>query len=124
MIAAALLAAAAIWLILLESKSYSRAVCRRINEFGYNVSPSDFYTQGYGVNTSIAEVVKEDLAVIIRQSRACGFSADVNKVGAVELMLCKLDDTRVLFVYLVDKEPELVFIEDTETKETFPLADK
>ena len=51
--AAVIFVIAMIWLALLESSSYTRALCVRLKSFGYSVSPSDFYTQGYGANTSI-----------------------------------------------------------------------
>lgn len=120
--AAAILLIAIVWLVILESGSYTRKVCTRINEFGYHVSPSDLYTKGYGSNTSISEVLTEDLTEICEQSRACGFGADTLKTGRVELMLWNIDNENVMVIWLVDKEPELVFIEKRSTGETSPIG--
>ncbi|MBO4848507.1 MAG: hypothetical protein J5586_05065 [Clostridia bacterium] len=121
-IALGLFLAAAVWLAILESKSYTRALCTRINSFGYSVSPADLYTQAYGNEKSISEVVEEDLETVIEQSKGRGFDADVNRVGRVELMLWHMSDGRVMVIYLVDREPELVFIEDPDTGDTFPIG--
>ena len=125
--AGAILLIAVIWLILLEAHSYTRAVCRRINEYGYAVSPSDFYTQGYGTNTSIAEVftgemTAEELKKAAELSRECGFPADFEKIGTVEVMLWNMGRDEIMIVYLTDREPQLVFIEDLETHEIRSIA--
>ena len=122
--AALILSAAIIWLVLLESRSYTRAVCRRLEEFGYRLSPADFYTQGFGAGTSISRVVGVDLTEAAELSRACGFPGDTEKTGLVELMLCRLDGNRVLYVYVVDREPELVFIEDVSSGTLAPVNGK
>ena len=106
-----------IWLALLESSSYTRALCVRLKSFGYSVSPSDFYTQGYGANTSIEQVMQgeltaEEIAKAVSLSKESGFPADITKVGKVELMLMQLGSEKVMIVYLTDKTPQLAFIED------------
>ena len=116
--AGVIFAAAMVWLIFIESGSYIRKVCGRINSFGYHLTPSDFFLQGYGTNTSIEELFDEELLTVVTLSRDCGFSADIKKVGTVEVMLCELDEDRVLIVYLVDKEAELAFIENRTTGST------
>lgn len=121
-VAGAIFLIAMIWLIVLENGSYTAKVCRRINEFGYHVAPSDFYTRGYGSNTSISAVTNEDLSEVIEQSRECGFSADVEKKGVVELMLRDMGDGRILVVWLVEREPELVFIEEKDTGKTYKIG--
>lgn len=120
--AAAILIIAAVWLILLESTSYTRKLCTRINSFGYSIGPSDLYTKGYGMKTSISAVIEEDLAQVKEQSRACGFSADTEKIGRVELMLWDMDGENVMIIWLVDREPELAFIENRSTGETKPIG--
>ena len=121
-IAGCIFLAAMVWLIVLASTSYTARLCRRINGFGYHAGPSDFYTRGYGTNTSISEVIEEDLAEVMLQSRACGFPADVTKIGKVELMLWDMEDGKVMVVWLVDREPELVFIEETGTGKTYKIG--
>ncbi len=116
MIAAAVIfAGAMVWLILLESHSYTRALCTRLGEYGYAVSPADLYSRGYGKDTSIVRVAGEDLSEACELSRAKGFAANVEKNGLVELMLYNVDGERVMYIWLVDREPELVFIEDMGT---------
>lgn len=115
--AAVIFVIAMIWLALLESSSYTRALCVRLKSFGYSVSPSDFYTQGYGANTSIEQVMQgeltaEEIAKAVSLSKECGFPADITKVGTVELMLMQLGSEKVMIVYLTDKTPQLAFIED------------
>ncbi|MBQ4448340.1 MAG: hypothetical protein II897_08625 [Clostridia bacterium] len=115
--AAVIFVIAMIWLALLESSSYTRALCVRLKSFGYSVSPSDFYTQGYGANTSIEQVMQgeltaEEIAKAVSLSKESGFSADITKVGTVELMLMQLGSEKVMIVYLTDKTPQLAFIED------------
>lgn len=122
-IAAALIIAAVVWLIVLESGSYTRKVCQRINGFGYHITPDDLYTKGYGDNTCIADVIGEDLSEVISQSKACGFPADVEKTGRVELLLWNRDGENVMVIWLTDREPQLVFIENRTTGETRPIGE-
>lgn len=122
-IACALFVFAIVWLVVLESTSYTRMVCRRINGFGYHLAPNDLYLKGYGDGTSIDEVLDEDLSLVIMQSRACGFPAETGKTGRVELMLWNMDDKRVMVIWLTDREPQLVFIEDSATGETRPIGE-
>lgn len=125
--AAAIFIIAMVWLALLEKSSYTRALCGRLKGFGYSVSPSDFFTQGYGANTSIAAVMQgelsqEEIAEAVSLSKENGFSADIDKVGTVELMLWRMDPDRVMIVYLLDKTPELVFIENRATGGILPIG--
>ena len=120
-LAGAILLTAIIWLAVLESGSYTRAVCRRINSFGYHVSPSDLYSQGYGNDTSISQVVGGELDEVRELSRECGFSAETERTGKVELLLWQMDDTRVMVIWLLDREPELVFIEETGTDNVYSI---
>jgi hypothetical protein len=127
--AGVILLAAIVWLILLETHSYTRAFCKRINEYGYAVSPSDFYSQGYGTNTSIAEVftgemTAEELENAVELSKECGFAGDTDKVGTVEVMLWNMGKDEIMIVYLTDREPQLVFIENMETHEVRSIANK
>lgn len=121
--AGALLLVAVIWLILLESNSYVRNVCGRINKFGYHVSPASFYMQVYGSNTSLDELIDEDIDLLCSLSSTAGFGADVSKKGLVELMLWNMDDQNIMYVWLVDREPELVFIENCITHEVQPIGE-
>ena len=121
-VALILIAAAVVWIIVLENGSYTRDLCKKINSYGYNVSPSDLYSKAYGSNTSISKVLDEDLSVVSEQSMQCGFPADINRVGTVEMMLWRMNDGKVMVIYLLDHMPELVFIEDPETGETRPIG--
>ena len=120
--AAVIFAAAMIWLAVLESHSYLRDICERINEFGYRLSPADFYSQSFGSDTSIEKLSGRDLEEAKALSASCGFGADTSKTGKVELLLCKLDSDRVLYVYTVDHEPELVFIESISKGTLSPIG--
>ena len=119
--AAAILVIAIVWLVLLESNSYTRAVCTRINGFGYALSPADLYTQGYGSDTSISAVIGKDISEPVRCSRERGFDADVDSKGLVELMLYDIDSTHVMYVWLLDRAPQIVFIEDISTGDISPI---
>lgn len=124
----AVLAIAAVWAVLLESKSYTRALCGRINEFGYSVTPSDLYSQGYGRDTSIAEVMggkltDEEILTAVKLSEEKCFDARIDEKGSVELMLWNMDDNRVMVVYLLNREPQLVFIENISTGEISPVGE-
>ena len=119
--AAALLIIAVVWLIVLESNSYVRAVCTRINGFGYSLSPADLYTQGYGADTSISAVIGKDISEPVSASRERGFGAETEKSGLVELMLYDIDATHVMYIWLLDRQPQLVFIEDMETGGISPI---
>ncbi len=112
-----ILAAAVIWLIILESNSYTRAVCKSINAFGYHCAPSDFYLKGYGADVSISELVEQDLSEPVELSKKCGYEADVLSKGVVELMLWNMGEDRIMCVWLVDRQPQLVYIENTKTNE-------
>ncbi len=120
--AGVLLAVAVIWLVVLELTSSVRDVCDSINRFGYSVTPNDFYSQGYGTDTSIDELLDEDISTVVEQSRECGFPADTERIGKVELLLWNMDDERVMFVYTVDGEAELVFIQEIDTQNTYPIG--
>lgn len=119
--AAAILISAVVWLIVLESTSYTRRLCKVINTHGYHVSPSDLYPKSYGNGRSISDMIEEDPALIVEYSKACGFPAEIEKTGEVELMLWKMDEERVMVIWLVDNEPELVFIENTKTGAVSPI---
>ena len=115
---------AVVWLIILESTSYTRALTNRINTFGYNVSPGELDIRPYGKDTSIAEVADRDLSLVTALSIDCGFSADIEKKGLVEVALWRVDSEKVMVIYLVDRSPELAFIEDTATGEVLPITKK
>ncbi len=122
--AGALLLIAAVWLILLESNSYVRKACTRINGFGWNSSPDCFFTQGYGSGVSIGEVIGKDCSEPVSLSKECGFGADIAKKGLVELMLWDIDSDNVMYVWLLDREPQLVFIETVSTGRLRPISEK
>ena len=113
---------AIVWLINLESKSYTRDLCTRINSFGYNVAPGDLNIRSYGKDISISEVMDEDLFEVELLSAQCGFNADTAKKGLVELALWRVDEDRIMVIYLVDRTPELAFIENTSTGEVLPIG--
>lgn len=123
-LAGALFLIAVVWLILLESNSYVRRACTRINEFGYASSPDDFFTQGYGSGKSIAEVIGTDCSEPAALSRECGFDADTDTRGLVELMLWNIDSDSVMYVWLLDREPQLVFTESISTGLLRPISEK
>ncbi len=120
--AGAILVIALVWLVLLETRGYARGVCSRINGFGYSVSPADFCTQGYGSGASIGEVIGKDCSNIEELSRQAGFEADTETKGLVELMLYNINDDDVMYVWLLDGEPQLVFIESLKSGEVRPIS--
>ena len=113
--AGAIFVIAVVWMILLESNSYVRRACGRINGFGWSCAPDDFFTQGYGSGVSIAEVIEDDISEPVSLSKECGFDADTETKGLVELMLWNIDSDSVMYVWLLDREPQLVFIESIST---------
>lgn len=123
-IACAILLAAVIWLIILESTSYTRKVCGMINRFGYHVTPDDLYLKGFGDNTSIDELLDEDLSAVTAQSLESGFPAETGRIGRVELMLWNMDGENVMVIWLTDRIPQLVFIENRSTGETKSIGSK
>ena len=126
--AGAILLIALIWLALLESKSSVRAVCRRINEFGYSVSPGDLYLQGYGSDMNIRGlledkgITREEADKLIELSKSCGFGGDVDRNGKVELLIWQADGQRVMLIYTVDGAPELVFFESISSGEASAIG--
>ena len=127
-VAAGLFVIAMIWLALLERSSYTRALCQRLRGFGYSLSPSDFYTQGYGTDTSIeavlqGELTAEEIENVRGLSKSRDFPADTEKIGTVELMLCELGGDKVMVVYLTDKVPQLAFIECVGTGEVLAIGE-
>ena len=105
-----------------------RGVCARVNEYGYRVSPDDLVLEGYSEETSLGslfgggEYTAEEIEAIAEASRGCGFGADLDKSGAVELLLWDIDGSRVMLIYTVDGSPELVFIEDKATGSVSPIG--
>lgn len=127
--AGAIFAAALIWLFLLERGSYTRKLCTRINSFGYHASPSDLYMQGYGSNTSIRAVLSRELSEAeieeaVSCSKKAGFSSDVDRTGTVELMLYNVGGSEVMIIYLTDKEPELIFLENRSEGSVSPIGER
>ena len=122
--AGVILIIAIVWLIILESTSYTRALSNRINSFGYNSSPSELNIRSYGKDLKISDVLDKDLSLVTELSKECGFPADTEKSGQVELALWRADSERVMVIYLVDHEPELAFIENTVTGEVLPINSK
>ena len=119
--AIALIAAAIVWRIIIEVKSPVSAVCARINRLGYNISPDDLYLEAYGDDICLKELfddgthTDEEILELARISKACGFDADLEKSGRVELLMYNIDSDRILLIYTVNGEPELVFIEQMST---------
>ena len=126
--AAVILAAAVLWRIMIEVKSPLRSVCAEINRFGYNTAPDDFYLQGFGKSTSIRKLftddglTEDDIRAIVEISEDCGFDADIDTVGRVELLLWQMDESRVMIVYTLDGAAELVFIETAPNGEVSPIG--
>lgn len=125
--AGVILLAALIWLVLLENGSSVRAVCERINEHGYRLSPADLYLRGYGSGTSIRALLEnegvgeEELQNLITLSQSRGFGGDIDKSGKVELLMWNENSERVMLIYTVDGDAELVFMEQVRTGEVGPI---
>lgn len=123
--AIALIAAAIVWRIIIEVKSPVSAVCARVNRLGYNISADDLYLEAYGDDICLKELLgdgshtDDEIQELARLSKACGFDADLEKTGRVELMMYNIDSDRILLIYTVNGEPELVFIEQMSTGSVF-----
>ena len=133
--AAVIFAASVIWLILLETKSsdndygYLNGVCERINLFGYDISPENLYINYRSFDEDevcISRVLDGDPNVdeLVRLSKECGFPSDVNRSGRVELYFEPIDRDRNIVIWLVNDEPELVYIHNAATKEYSSLKGK
>ena len=122
--AGVLFIAAIVWFILLERNSYTNAACDRINDFGYDASPRELRIIYHGENISISEYSELDYDVLVPLSRACGFGSDIEKVGSVELYGWEVDADRSISIWLVDREPELVYMYDASTGEYLPIDRK
>ena len=130
LLAAALviLAGAIIWRIFIEVNSPARSICAAVNEHGYSLSPDDFTLEGYGLDTSLEALLGENESLaanmekIVACSRGCGFDADIELVGKVELLTHAIDSDSVMLIYAVDGKPELVFIEKLSTGEVLPIG--
>ena len=125
--AGAILVIALVWLALLEAKSPVRRLCGRLKEFGYSVSPGDFYLQGYGTDVSIRSlfeekgITDEEAARLVELSRRCGFEGDIESAGKVELLMWQRSEDSVLLVYTLNGEPQLAFIETMPGREALPI---
>lgn len=126
-IAAVLLAAAAAWRVILEVKSPLREICARVNSFGYSVSPGDFTLERYGSSQTIeslfiGRLTDDEIGAMAEASRACGFPADLEKVGSIELLLMDMGGGSVMLIYTLDGAPELAFIEDVSSGGVRPIG--
>ena len=126
--AGVILVIAIVWRIVIEVKSPLRGVCARVNEYGYHITPDDLVLEGYGKDTSLGglfcggEYTADEIEAIAEASRSCGFGADLDKNGAVELLIWNIDSGRAMLIYTVDGSPELVFIEDKATGSVSPIG--
>jgi len=122
-VAAALLAAAA-FLYFTSDDSALQAVCEKVNAFGYDFAPDDWYAAGGQADTTIAALSgSEDLSEAVVASKAAGFPSDTQKHGEVVLLLGQLGNDDVVTVYIVNGEIELCFVQ-TLDGELFPLGVK
>ena len=132
--AAVLIAVAAVWLLLLGNKekndrAYLEEVCERINEFGYDLRPSDLdlgYRSFESRPVSISEVMADrpDIDRIVELSRECGFRSDIDAVGGVEFYETLLDEETGMAVWLLNGKPELVYLIDRQSLSADSIKNK
>lgn len=123
-----ILAAAAVWRIAIEVKSPVRAACARINKYGYNISPDDLYLQAYEQDMSLKKLFEAEgysdteVSRLSELSKSCGFSADIDRAGKIELLMYNIDSNKVMLIYTVSGTPELVFIEELSDGSVLPIG--
>ena len=122
--AGVLIIAAVVWFVLLETTTYTKAACDRINAFGYDAQPKELRILYHGENTSISEYSELDYNVLVPLSEACGFGSDINKVGSVELYGWEVDPERSISIWFVDRQPELVYMYDASKGEYLSIDRK
>lgn len=109
--AGALLLFALIWSLTRGAGGELVRLADSFDRLGYDLVASDFFVAYDSAQTSIRQVLPgEEAEALCALSLANGFSADIDSVGGVTVLLYNLEgDTLVL--YLLDGEVQLAFIE-------------
>lgn len=97
--AIALLAAALVWRVALNSTGELSKIRRTINDYGYFVGEDAIYPAGYMEAGSIAGMLADediDMQAAVNASKSSGFPSDVNRQGEVALILAAISDTEVI----------------------------
>lgn len=121
--AAALLIAALVWRIALESGSLSSKIIGELRNKGCFISADTLYQHEFKRNTSISALLEgEDLAPAVAVSKQAGFPSDTEKIGDVYCLLAELDGGAVLTVFVVDEQIELAFIQTPGNDSLLPVS--
>ena len=121
-IAAAILAVALVWGLILNQTGTLGGLTRLLAGYGYVLSEDDFYVAGSAKGTTISALFPTtSLEEAIRVSQSAGFPSDVDKAGLVELVLVALENGTVITLYLIDGEVELAFIQVPNSQKVLPL---
>lgn len=123
-VAAALLAAAAVWSYIISLDDPLGDMAKEMNAFGYSLEAEDFYVLGGAENTTIAATVNEDMSAAVEASMSAGFPSNIDRFGDITVLLAHLGDDRVLTVYLVDGETELCFVQNADGGISSPGAEE
>lgn len=106
-----LLAALALWGGL-TGKNPNEPLAAMLRGRGYTVDAEQFYHAGSFQGQSISQVLAGmDLEEAVAASRAGGFPSDVERPGAVELLLCGMGNGDVITLFLLDGQVELCFVQ-------------
>lgn len=130
--AAVILAAAIIWNVSLNATGELTRLVKLLERYGYAVSTDELYPSGSADNATAAELFaseandgKSDAAILdaaADASRKAGFSADVNRLGNIVVMLCAVSDEEVITLIIIDGDVEFAFIQVAGTDEVRVLG--
>ena len=130
--AAVILAAAIIWNVSLNVTGELTRLVKLLERYGYAVSTDELYPSGSADNATAAELFaseandgKSDAAILdaaADASREAGFSADVNRLGNIVVMLCAVSDEEVITLIIIDGDVEFAFIQVAGTVEVRVLG--
>lgn len=115
-IAAGLLAIAVVLKIIIHVNSPLTPIIDMLESRGYTFVEEDIYVLGGQSNTTIAELLEKsegDAKAAIDKSKAAGFSADINTVGDVNILLAQCEEG-VITMYLLNDTPQLCFVQTNE----------
>ena len=123
--AIALLAAALVWRVALNSTGELSKIRRTINDYGYFVGEDAIYPAGYMEAGSIAGMLADediDMQAAVNASKSSGFPSDVNRQGEVALILAAISDTEVITLFMIDGEIEMGFVQELDGQGVSPLG--
>lgn len=123
-LAVALLAAALVWSLLLNSRSEVSRLVRNLNAaYGYDLRAADIYPAENWEQRSIRSLLPEtDLQAAVEASRAAGLPSDIDEEGHILLLLANTEQDIVVTLFLLDGQIELGFEQQRASDAVYPLG--